>query len=436
MITRRSLLAGAAGLTVAVPVLPVVAAGVTPAVANSAKTARDLDGVSIYVPGYRPHAASRNGAPIAKSKSGARNISNFKKPYRLLSKVSLDGTITQALMPTHAHDVKIAPDKSVGLFCGFEKRDHVAFDPQTLDLVATAHSFKKGWRGGGHGVYLDNGTALLSERAPRRALRHGNVKKQYGRITIRDAKTLKITQSYSSYGIDPHEIGLIEDGRYLVVANYGSVPKKGKRMRVPRDVAEACVVIIDMASGKLVEKIVTNKTHNEARHLAAGAMDRIFLIQARLGKDVDGNKQLKDMDIAYQLDITTERDNAYMSAATLKLESGKKPMAMGDAAAVAQMRHGLSIRYDRIHDEVIASYPSAHRVMVFDGASGQVKRIVNTMEIGLRYPCGVTMLPDGKHYVVAGYWENIFVFELGNHKLVREMCLYPTLFGHSHIWAA
>ena len=30
----------------------------------------------------------------------------------------------------------------------------------------------------------------------------------------------------------------------------------------------------------------------------------------------------------------------------------------------------------------------------------------------------------------------MFVFERGTHRLVRELCLYPVFFGHSHITAA
>lgn len=59
------------------------------------------------------------------------------------------------------------------------------------------------------------------------------------------------------------------------------------------------------------------------------------------------------------------------------------------------MRHGLSIRYDDRHDEVIASYPTTHHVMVFDGVIGAVSRRYDTRTAGLRYPCGVTFLPDG-----------------------------------------
>lgn len=435
MINRRTLLAGAASLAAAEPVLKAKAAFA--AADSKGKPDQPSAGFSIYVPGYNPGLARSNGVPIADNAVRARNIGDFSKPYRLLTRITLAGDVTQALLPAWAHDVKISPDKSAGILCGFEKTDHAAFDPETLDLLAVAPAYKKGWRGGGHAAFPGSGTTVLtSERAPRRARRESRLKKQYGRISIRDAATLKMIGSYSSYGIDPHDMQLIEDDRYLVVANYGSLPRKGKKLRVPRDVSEACVCIIDMQNGKLLDKIITGRRHTEARHLAAGSLARIFLIQARLGKGRDGDRLMKAVDTAYQADITAERDLAYMSAATLKLEHGKPPITMGSADEVALMRHGLSIRYDPAHDQAIATYPSSHHLMVFDGASGRVTKIIDTVKHGLRYPCGITMLPGGRHYAVAGYWENIFVFERGTHRLIRGKCLYPTLFGHSHIWAA
>ena len=100
---------------------------------------------------------------------------------------------------------------------------------------------------------------------------------------------------------------------------------------------------------------------------------------------------------------------------------------MGDAKSTKLMRHGLSIRYDERHDEAIATYPTTHHVMVFDGATGAVSKQLDTRTMGLRYPAGVTFLPDGKHYAVTGHWENMFVFERGTHRLVRETLPLPAV---------
>jgi hypothetical protein len=306
-------------------------------------------------------------------------------------------------------------------------------------MVAHAPAFKAGWHGGGHAQFLNGGkTVILSERAPPAPVGSGGLEPHFGRLTIRDPETLKIAESYSTHGIDPHDIRLIDDGKYIVAANYGSVvsPKTGQHT-VPRHVVEACVTVIEVSSGKLVDKQKTGAGEIELRHLAAGRLDRIFAIQARYGSDKVDSRQRADDGAAYEFDRTTDPGLNYLEAATLKYDAERKTVTkMGDAGARKLMRHGLSIRYDEKHDEAIASYPSTHHIMVFDGASGAVSRRFDTRTAGLRYPCGVTFLPDGQHYAVTGFWENMFVFERGTHRLVRELCLYPMFFGHSHITAA
>ncbi len=403
----------------------------------------DLAGAAVWVPGYEPGAATANGVPLVANRRIARAVRDPSKPHRLLSRIGMDGGVRQALLPAHAHDVAIAPDRSVGVLCGFEAADQVAFDPLTLDLVASAPAFGEGWRGGGHAAYLDDGrSVLISERAPRRARDGGPIDAHFGRITIRDADTLRVRESYSTHGIDPHEIVLVENGRYLVAANYGSLPRDGERsLAVPRHVVEASVTIVDMADGRLLDKRVTSTRDLEVRHLAVGGLARIFAIQARLGSEADLARVTAGDALAEGVDITSEPGIAYLPAATLKLAGGARRGAMtaqpmGSAADRALMRHGLSIVYDPIHDQAIATFPSAHAVMAFDGASGETVSRLDGRGVGLRFPCGITLLPDGVHYAVTGYWENLYVFERGSHRLVRDLCLYPAFFGHSHVTAA
>jgi hypothetical protein len=436
---RRHFLTGAAGLGLAAALGGCAtqrsAALPTPA---ERPVPSDLREAAVYVPGYMPDAATANGRPLVANRRMARAIRDADAPYRLLSRIGMDGGVRQALLPAHAHDVAIAPDRSVGVLCGFEAENQVAFDPQTLDLVGEAPAFGEGWRGGGHAVFLDDGaTVLIAERAPRRARNGGPIEAHFGRITIRDAKTLRVRESYSSHGIDPHEIALVEGGRYLVAANYGSLPRDGQAsLSVPRHVVEASVTIVDMADGRLLDKRVTNARDLELRHLAAGGLERIFAIQARLGAEADGRRLAAGDDVAEGVDITSEPGIAYLPAPTLKLAHGARPAAMGSAGDAALMRHGLSIVYDPVHDEAIATFPSAHAVMAFDGETGETAWRLDGRSVGLRFPCGVTFLPDGVHYAVTGYWENLYVFERGSHRLVRDLCLYPTFFGHSHITAA
>lgn len=430
-VDRRSLLTGGALLALA-------ASAPAPAAAAPAKPARhDLRDVAVYVPGYFPDSAYANGKPLAANRRFNRAIKG-QPIHKMLTRVGFDGSIRQTLLPVAAHDVEVAPDRSIGVLCSMDGEQHTAFDPETLELAAIGPSLGNGWHGGGHAVYLDGGrTVILSERAPSRPY-EGSFEKHYGRLTVRDPKTLKIAETYSTHGIDPHDIRLTADGRYIVAANYGStVSAKTGNFTIPRSVVQASITVIELSSGKLVDKRITGRGETELRHLAAGRLDRIFAIQARYGSDRDDSRQLRGENIAYESDVTTDPGYNYMSAATLKYDASRNRLTrMGDAKSTRLMRHGLSIRYDDRHDEAIATYPTTHRVMVFDGATGAVSKIIDTRTMGLRYPAGVTFLPDGAHYAVTGHWENMFVFERGTHRLVRELCLYPVFFGHSHITAA
>ena len=442
-IDRRSLLTGGAALAAgAASALPGAARAETSADGEphcaAAKKPADLMAAAVYVPGYYPGKAYVAGRKLMDNPQVAKGLKPGDRHVRLLSRIGLDGSIRQAALPAAAHDVEIAPDRSIGLLCGFVRGGHVAFDPETLEIVERGRPVKKGWNGGGHAAFLaDSKTVLISERAPRQSLRY-KIESHYGRVTVREPESMKILESYSTHGIDPHDIRLVEDGRYLVIANYGSVIDKATGgFTAPRRVIEASVAIIETASGKLVDKKLTGARDTELRHLAAAGRDAVFAIQARTGDEAADARQNRDRSVAYEADMTTTKDNAYLSAATLKFsQDPANVMEMGGEEARELMRHGLSIQYDGLHRQVIASYPSTHRVIVFDADAGDAIEIIDTSAMGLRYPCGVTFLPDGRHYAVAGYWENLFVFERQSHRLVRDLCLYPVFFGHSHICAA
>lgn len=430
-VDRRSMLKGSA--------LAALAAATTVKAdpARAATLPPSLRKAAVYVPGYFPEHAYANGRPLAENRRFNRAVRG-QPLQKMLTRVGFDGSIRQTLLPVAAHDVEVAPDGSIGVLCSMDGEQHTAFDPETLELAAIGPSLGNGWHGGGHAVYLDGGkTVILSERAPSMPYQ-GRLDSHYGRLTVRDPGSLKIAETYSTHGIDPHDIRLTADGKYIVAANYGStISAKTGRFTIPRQVVQASITVIELSSGKLVDKRVTGKGKIELRHLAAGGLDRIFAIQARYGSDRDDARQRAGDDIAYESDVTTDPGYNYMAAPTLKYDAARKTLKrMGDAEAGRFMRHGLSIRYDEVHDEAIASYPSTHQLMVFDGASGALSKRFDLRTVGLRYPCGVTFLPDGRHYAVTGYWENMFVFERGTHRLVRELCLYPMFFGHSHITAA
>lgn len=399
-------------------------------------------GATLYIPGYWPDRAVLHGMTADRWWRKMKNHGQGAGQLSLLTRIGPDGAIRQAVFPVQGHDVEIAPDRKSGFFGRMDygaepgAAHHVAFDPETLEQIGQGRPPKPGWRGGGHGVHAETGDVLLTtERAPLKGYA-GHPEAHYGLIAVRDPVTLKVLDTIPCHGIDPHEIRLLPGGRQAAVANYGSVAAPGRRsLEAPRDVVEASVTIVDLASGALVEKHPATEPGIELRHLTVTPDARAFAIRVRLGQTGDDRRYL-DPEVAEEADITADPGQCFLPATPLLFHAGTPAgVACGDATVADLMRHGLSVKYDADHAEVIATFPSAQRVMVFDAETGALKRAIDTAALGLRYPCGLALLPDGVHYAVTGYWQGLFVFTRGAHEVQRELCHYPMLFGHSHIAA-
>jgi hypothetical protein len=392
---------------------------------------------AIFIPGYAPEGVVPENEP-----ADSRRRRQRRDQGTLLTRIAPDGTIRQAAFPVIGHDVAISPDGKIGFFgrMGYRERGntahHIAFDPESLELIATGTPPGQAWRGGGHGVFLEDGTLLTTERVPLRAY-SGTPERHYGRIVLRDPATLKQLSSFSCHGIDPHEIRLSPDGRHLAVANYGSVATQGEtRLSVPRRVVEPSVTVMDIDSGALVQKFRTDDPETELRHIAFGGQGRIFGIRARLGPRGSDTALQRGLGETGR-DITAEGTTAFLPAASALFRGraqGAELLARGRPQA--ELRHGLSVEYDPLHDEFLASYPSSHRLIVFSGRSGRVRRSIDTRPLGLRYPSGVAILPGRSFYAVAGHWEGLLILRRGAHRVERAMSRRPILYGHSHMTAA
>ena len=405
---------------------------------DAPQSAVRADMADIFVPGYAPDQAHFGGVPMLDHPRLRRAIPRgYKGNITLLTRFRGDGEVRQALFPVRGHDIAISPDKNLGIFGAMEGPDYVAFDPGTLDLVARGRPFREGWIGGGHAAFLNRGLVALTERAPKQPF-SGQPTDHFGHVSLREPGTMKIVGGFSTHGISPHEIRLLEDGIHAVIANYGSTVARGggKEYGVPRHIVEASLTIVDIRSGKLVEKYLGGPKE-ELRHLCARDRETIFAIQAKLARRENLPSSYGRADPAHGPAPRTEEGAGWAVAPTMRVRPGGGGLeAMGRPADRGLMRQGLSIEYDPHHDEVIASYPSSHTVLVFDAASGEKKHRIACDRIGLHYPCGLALLPGQNHYVVAGYWRNLFVFERGTHRLLRELCHFPVNYGHSHIVAA
>lgn len=384
-----------------------------------------------YVPGYATADARIGGRPALDRLGGGVAA----RDTTLLTRVDPDGGVKQAIFRIVGHDVTIAPDGRIGLFGRMgATRDpadahHLAFDTETLEEVARGLPPKPGWRGGGHGLFHpDSGLVLTAERAPVAGYR-GRPEAHFGRIALREPETLRVIDTISCHGIDPHEIRLLPGGRQVAVANYGSVaPSGATELGLPRTVVEASLTVVDLDSGALVAKHLAPDPEMELRHLAAGADGTFFAIRARIAPAA--------ADPAAGEDITADPGEAYLPAAPLLVVPGGPPRALGGGLSPEALRHGLSVEYDAHHDQFLATFPTAHRVLAFDGTNGALRAEIDTRRMGLPFPCGLALLADGLGYAVAGSRADVLILDRASHGPRRLIRTATGFHGHSHMTVA
>ncbi len=388
-----------------------------------------------FVPGYRPERAHFRGRPLLAAPEFRRFIpKGHDGGTTLVTRIDeADGSIRRALLPIVGHAIAVAPDGRVAVWSSNNGPALLTFDPASLELGRLADYQPGEYLGGGHGVFTPDGRAIvLSER--RLATGFGDPRDHYGRITVRDPETLAVLDAFSCAGMSPHEIELMADGRHLAVANYGSYAMPGDWR--PR-IVEPSLTILELASGKLVDKRVSADLGAETTHLAAYSFERVSTVRLRRGDREEERALLADRAEVYEPDASPFDEGAYLPGPVQRYEGaqpGEGPAAL--PADPLRARHGQSVVYDPAADEMLATFTSSHAVMVTDGADGRVKRLIETERHGLRYPRGIALHPDGAHYAVSGSWQDILLFRRGTHEPAPERALRATFFDHSHMTVA
>lgn len=429
---RRNVLALAIGATLSAGVIPCVARGQAAAPRTR-----------FFVPGYVPEAAFSRGSPLVEDAQAARAIPDgYGGSVTMVSRIDpTRQSIHRALLPFAGHAISVHPAGASALFIAMNGPVSFSFDAETLDVVRSVEAHGQGYVFGGHAVFgRGHGVVFVTERRDTTLPFTGSPAEHYGRVVVRDADSLAVLDVWDCHGIAPHELTLTADGGHLVVANYGSTAWPADRESPVEGVdygVEPCLTVLDAANGTLVARRLGPDRKTEVRHVAAYRLDRIVGLQARATSFEDAQRRLRRFEGIYERD-SSERDGlGYLPVPFLLADAtadGEAPRTLM-ADDPMRMIRGQSIVADPLHDESIATFTTSNTIAVV-GGDGNLRRLIATDSLGLRWPRGIVLLPDGVHYAVAGDWENIFIFRRGDHALVREACVYTTLFGHSHITAA
>lgn len=123
----------------------------------------------------------------------------------------------------------------------------------------------------GHGVYSKDGTKIFATET---VLATGE-----GLISVRDAKDLQIIGQFPTYGKNPHDCKLVDNGRVLAITNGGGNLT---------DSSQGCVTYVDVVSQKLIDKFEMDDSRFNTGHLDITQDKELVVVSApRLGLPED-----------------------------------------------------------------------------------------------------------------------------------------------------
>lgn len=120
----------------------------------------------------------------------------------------------------------------------------------------------------GHGSYSSDGKYLFCSE--------NDIESNKGIVAIYDGVTLERLGEVSSFGVGPHEVRMLSDGKTLVIANGGIItrPDTG-RAKLNLDTMQPSLVYLDTQSGHQIGEYRVADHQLSIRHLSVGADDRV-----------------------------------------------------------------------------------------------------------------------------------------------------------------
>ncbi len=387
---------------------------------------------AFYVPGYRPHRARCQGRPLSHHPDFTSGIPDgYQGPRTMVSRLQPGGRVVRRVFPLKGHQITVSTRYPLAFFNSIDHPQMVVFDRDSLEFERLIQPHASGYNGGGHALFHDDGCCLINTERRAMTPYGGRAAAHNGAIVIRDPFSMQVLTAYSCHGINPHEIRMI-DANTAAISNYGSTGWPADRPGHPWPfVVEPSVTLIDIRDGALVDKFVAPDRSLEIRHLAADRAGGILAIQTRLlSATAEGHFRATGKAV-YEADDTVDTRLWFAPAPLFSIQGAQgTPVALDNPM---DQRQGQSILYDPRHDEFLVTYTSSHRIAVIDAGTRAVKQVIASDRLGLHYPRGIQLLPDGKRYAVSGSWRNLHLFHRGTHSPDPQGVHHETWFGHSHL---
>ena len=136
----------------------------------------------------------------------------------------------------------------------------------------------------GHGCFSADGKLLFTAEA--------DSKTGEGKIVVRDTKDFKLLTEIGSYGIGPHEIKLLPDGKTLVVANGGILtrPITGRK-KLNLQTMASNLTYIDLYTGNKLDSFQVPEEKASIRHIDV-AKDGTVTLAMQLQREATNHQKI------------------------------------------------------------------------------------------------------------------------------------------------
>jgi hypothetical protein len=210
----------------------------------------------------------------------------------------------------------------------------------------------------GHGAFSPDGKLLYSTETVNA--------RESGVIGVRDARTLAYLGEFPTFGENPHDCHLVDDGKVMVVTNGGGA--LGTDMR-------PCVTYVEVPSQRLLEKLDLESERFNTGHLTLGGPQALVVVSAP-------RKGLTDQDLG-----------------AVSLRRGKERLrTMTEPAAVAARMLGEALSVE-IHEPTgiaAVTHPNGGMVTFWSLADTKLLKVLD-----LPRPRGLALTRDGRRFILS-----------------------------------
>lgn len=244
----------------------------------------------------------------------------------------------------------------------------------------------------GHGTFNKTGDRLFSTETSRDTHR--------GIISIRDGKTFDSLGEFPSFGENPHECQLINDGTTLVVSNAGSERSKN---------SQPCVTYIDMQSQQLVERITLTNKEWSPGHIRI-AEDGSLIVASAARKSLE----------------KTHRGGVSIRSPKHSMLSMTQPeMVINKLTGEA-----LSIAIDERHNIAAITHPEANMITFWSIDKRELKKAMSVPS-----PRGITLSLNEKSFIVSYNADtSLILIDTKNLTADTESIMQPSFISGEHIY--